>query len=177
MKNFNIWLTGLSGSGKTTISIALQKYLKKYYGINPYIFDGDIIRQGLCKDLNFSSEGRKENLRRVAETVKLFLDANMSSISAFISPLESDRNMIKEIIGRNNIIEVFCDCSIEICIKRDVKGLYKKAKTGEIKNFTGISSKYEIPFDCDVVIPTYGIFPVETCVRIIVNHLFARGIL
>jgi adenylylsulfate kinase len=148
-----IWFTGLSGSGKTTLSDALEKELF-IRGFKTYILDGDKIRNGLCKDLGFSEDDRTENIRRVAEVAGLMMDSGLVVLSAFITPFEKDRRMIREMIGCENLIRVFVDCPLEICEQRDVKGLYKKARNGEIKKFTGISSPFEIPLESDLVLKT-----------------------
>ena len=171
----NLWFTGLSGSGKSTLAHAIEERLH-LMGCRTYVFDGDNVRHGLCGDLSFSRADRKENLRRIAEMVKLFLDSGVLSLTAFISPLEADRAMVKEIIGPENVIEVFCNCSLEICEQRDVKGLYKKARAGEIKNYTGISAPYELPGNPDIDIDT-GNQPLRECVNIIINELRDRGII
>ena len=145
-------------------------------GCRTYVFDGDNVRHGLCSDLSFSPLERRENLRRIAEMIKLFLDAGVISLTAFISPLEADRAMAKEIIGPENVIEIFCNCPLEICEQRDVKGLYKKARAGEIKNYTGISSPYERPLHPDIDIDT-GIVPLRDCVKNIIDYLRERGII
>lgn len=151
--SFVVWFTGLSGSGKSTIaSLVEQKLFNK--GMFTYTLDGDNIRRGINKGLGFSREDRKENLRRIAEVAKLFVDSGMITIAAFISPLKQDREMIKSIIGGDDYVEVFVDTSVEECERRDVKGLYKKARAGEIKNFTGINAPYEKPENPDVVIKT-----------------------
>ncbi len=139
-----IWFTGLSGSGKSTLANQVEIYLHKQ-GKRTYVLDGDNIRGGLNKDLDFTPEGREENLRRIAETAKLFIDAGVITLAAFISPMQKDRDKIREIVGRENFIEVFVNASVEACEKRDVKGLYKKARAGKIPNFTGISAPYEKP--------------------------------
>jgi len=173
-RSVNLWFTGLSGSGKSTLAHAVEERLH-LMGCRTYVFDGDNVRHGLCKDLGFGLDERKENLRRIAEMVNLFLDAGVISLTAFISPLDKDREMVKEIIGRENIIEVFCNCPLEICEKRDVKGLYKKARAGEIENYTGISSPYEKPSEPDIDIET-GVLSLMKCVDIILNELRQRGI-
>lgn len=142
--SFVIWFTGLSGSGKSTVANQLEKELFRS-GIRTYSLDGDNVRSGLNKGLTFSLEDRKENNRRIAEVAKLFMDAGMVTITAFISPLIEDREEAKKVIGQDNFIEIFVNTPLEICEERDVKGLYKKARAGEIKNFTGISSPYEAP--------------------------------
>jgi adenylylsulfate kinase len=174
-RSINLWFTGLSGSGKSTLAHAVEEYLH-HLGCRTYVFDGDNVRHGLCQDLGFSMPERKENLRRIAETIKLFLDAGVISLTAFISPLKIDRDMAKEIIGREDVIEVFCDCPLEICELRDVKGLYKKARTGEIKNYTGISSPYENPLNADLNIET-GTLPLMKCVEKVIAELRQRGII
>jgi len=171
----NLWFTGLSGSGKSTLAHAIEERLH-LMGCRTYVFDGDNVRHGLCGDLSFSAEDRTENLRRIAEMVNLFLDAGVLSLTAFISPLEVDRAMVKEIIGPENVIEVYCNCPLEICEQRDVKGLYKKARAGEIKNYTGISSPYEAPANPDIDIDT-GFLPLRECVNIIIEDLRSRGII
>ncbi|MCC8358468.1 adenylyl-sulfate kinase [Salinimicrobium sediminilitoris] len=148
-----IWFTGLSGSGKSTISNAVEKALFEK-GIHTYTLDGDNIRGGLNKNLGFTEEDRTENLRRIAEVAKLFLNAGEVVLSAFITPLESDRNLIREIVEKENFVEVFVNTSLEECERRDVKGLYKKARAGEIPNFTGISAPFEKPNNPSVEIRT-----------------------
>jgi adenylylsulfate kinase len=148
-----IWFTGLSGSGKSTIANSLEKELFKN-GIQTFSLDGDNVRGGLNKGLSFSKEDRQENLRRIAEVTKLFIDAGIVVVASFISPLREDRDFIKNIVGEENFIEVFVNTSLEECERRDVKGLYKKARKGEIENFTGISAPYEEPKDADLEIKT-----------------------
>lgn len=174
-RSVNLWFTGLSGSGKSTLSHAVEEQLH-LMGCRTYVFDGDNVRHGLCRDLGFSLEERRENIRRIAEMVKLFVDAGIISLTAFISPLDSDRKMAKEIIGFDNMIEIFCNCPLEICEQRDVKGLYKKARNGEIQNYTGISSPYESPSNPDITIDT-GHLPLRECVNMIVSVLRERAII
>lgn len=152
-KGLAVWLTGLSGSGKSTIASRLEQLLM-HKGIHTYILDGDNIRAGLNKGLTFSAEDRHENLRRIAEVAKLFTDAGLVVISAFVSPLEKDRKMVRKTIGNDNFAEIFIKTSLDECERRDVKGLYKKARQGEIHNFTGISAPYEAPEKPDLAIPT-----------------------
>jgi adenylylsulfate kinase len=148
-----IWLTGLSGSGKSTIALELEKKLFTI-GYFSQVLDGDNIRSGICNNLGFSEEDRKENIRRIAEISKLYLNSGIISIVSFISPTVESRDIAKKIIGQEDFIEVFISTPIELCEKRDVKGLYKKARTGEIKNFTGIDQPYEIPLNADLEINT-----------------------
>jgi adenylyl-sulfate kinase len=148
-----IWFTGLSGSGKSTLAVQLEAALHAQ-GFKTYLLDGDNVRSGLNKDLSFTDDARVENIRRISEVCKLFLDAGVVLLSAFISPFKVDREQVKSIVGEENYIEVFVDAPLEVCERRDVKGLYKKARAGEVKNFTGISSPYEQPSHPDVVIPT-----------------------
>ncbi|MCY2686932.1 adenylyl-sulfate kinase [Salinimicrobium sp. TH3] len=151
--SFVIWFTGLSGSGKSTIANKLEKRLFEE-GIKVYALDGDNIRSGLSKGLSFTREDRWENNRRISEVAKLFMDAGMIAITAFISPLKEDRDQAKKIIGRENFIEVFINTPLEVCEERDVKGFYKKARAGKIENFTGISAPYEAPVRPDFEIKT-----------------------
>ena len=151
--SFLIWVTGLSGSGKSTIANELEYHLHDN-GIKTYVLDGDNIRHGINKNLSFTPEDRSENIRRIAEISKLFIDAGVIVVGAFISPYEKDRNYVKKTVGYENFIEVFVNTSLEECERRDVKGLYKKARNGEIKNFTGISAPYEAPVNPDVEIKT-----------------------
>lgn len=149
-----IWFTGLSGSGKSTLAVQLEAALHAQ-GFKTYLLDGDNIRSGLNKDLTFTDEARVENIRRISEVCKLFLDAGVVLLSAFISPFRADREQVKSIVGIAHYIEVFVDTPLEVCEQRDVKGLYKKARSGEVKNFTGISSPYERPDNPHIVIPTH----------------------
>lgn len=148
-----VWFTGLSGSGKSTIANLVEKRLFER-DINVYALDGDNIRTGLNKGLSFTEEDRYENLRRIAEVAKLFADAGMVTIGAFVSPLQKDRDLVRSIVGADNFIEIFINTSLEECERRDVKGLYKKARAGEIPNFTGITAPYEHPVSPDLEIKT-----------------------
>jgi adenylylsulfate kinase len=148
-----IWLTGLSGSGKTTLALRLEQYFF-CKGFKVFVLDGDNVRTGLCKDLGFTEEGRKENLRRVGEVAKLMLEAGLIVISAFISPSAEDRLAIKKIVGEQRFIEIYVSCTVEVCEGRDVKGLYAKARKGIIPNFTGISAPYDPPVLPDVEVRT-----------------------
>lgn len=148
-----IWFTGLSGSGKSTLANALEVFLFNQ-GLNTYILDGDNVRSGLNNDLDFTEESRKENIRRISEVSKLFVDAGIIVLTAFISPFREDRQNAKELVGDQNFIEIFVDCPLEVCEKRDVKGLYAKARKGLIKNFTGIDSPFEKPENPDIYVNT-----------------------
>ena len=163
------WMTGLSGSGKSTIANALQNELFQK-GYQVYVLDGDNVRGGLNKDLDFSDGGRIENIRRISEVAKLFADAGFVVITAFISPFQSDREQAKNIIGSEYFCEVFVDTPLKICEQRDVKGLYKKARAGEIPNFTGIGSAFEKPKAADVVLRTDSMV-VEEAVQYLVRML------
>ncbi len=164
-----LWLTGLSGSGKSTIANELESRLFTS-NIRTHVLDGDNVRMGLNKDLGFSDEGRKENIRRISEVANLFSDSGTLTITAFISPFEEDRNSAREIIGEDNFIEIFIDTDLEICEERDPKGLYKKARAGEITNFTGIDSPYESPTNPSLCIDA-GNNTVENCVNTIIDYL------
>ena len=180
-----IWLTGLSGSGKTTIANALESKLLSELGKKTFILDGDNIRHGLNSDLGFSDADRDENIRRIAEVAKLFKDAGMIVIVSFISPFEKTRKLAKKIVGGDNILrpaqydnsnfsffyEVFVKASFETCQKRDPKGLYKKVDKGEIKDFTGVGSDYEVPEDPDLVIDT-DVLSVDESVEMIIQEIF-----
>ncbi|MDP4684927.1 MAG: adenylyl-sulfate kinase [Crocinitomicaceae bacterium] len=148
-----VWLTGLSGSGKSTIADHLEQHLFKK-GIHTANLDGDMLRTGLNKDLGFSEEDRSENIRRIAEISKILSDNGLVVIAAFVSPFSKDRNLVKKTVGEENFIEIFVQTSIEECERRDVKGLYSKARKGDLKNFTGIDSPYENPINPDLIIDT-----------------------
>jgi bifunctional enzyme CysN/CysC len=147
-----IWFTGLSGSGKSTIANALEVELHQQ-GMRTYILDGDNVRQGLNKDLGFSDADRVENIRRIAEVSKLMLDAGLIVLTAFISPFQREREMAKALIGEERFVEVYVDTSLAVCEQRDVKGLYKKARSGLIPNMTGLSSPYEVPQSPTLIVP------------------------
>ena len=152
-KGCTIWMTGLSASGKSTLAVALEKKLWER-GVRSYVLDGDNIRHGLNKDLGFSPEARNENIRRIGEVAKLFTDAGVVNITAFISPYRTDRDRVREIMAQGDFIEVFVDCPVEVCEQRDPKGLYKKARAGQIPEFTGISAPYEPPFKPELTVHT-----------------------
>jgi adenylylsulfate kinase len=168
-KSYLLWFTGLSGSGKSTLANLVEIALHKQ-GLSTYILDGDNIRQGINKDLSFAPKDRTENIRRIAEISNLMLDAGVITLAAFVSPYIKDRKEVKEIVGSVNFIEIFVNTSLEECEKRDVKGLYKKARSGEIKNMTGISAPYEAPINPDIEVITDG-HSIEESVEIIINFI------
>jgi len=168
-KTFLLWFTGLSGSGKSTLANLVEIELHKK-DLSTYILDGDNIRQGINKDLSFTPEDRSENIRRIAEISNLMLDAGVITLATFVSPYIKDREEIKKVVGTDNFIEIFVNTSLEECEKRDVKGLYKKARSGEIKNMTGISSPYESPIRPDLEVITDG-QTIEQSIEIIINFI------
>ena len=161
-----LWFTGLSGSGKSTIANCVEQELHTN-SIHTYTLDGDNIRKGLNSDLSFSPEDRTENVRRIAETAHLMMDAGLVVLAAFVSPYRIDRDHIRNLVGHNNMIEIYINTSVEVCEQRDVKGLYKKARKGEIKNMTGISAPYESPLHADIQINTEEITIIEATKQII----------
>ena len=169
-----VWFTGLSGAGKSTIAHSVEEQLFQT-GCLSYVFDGDNVRHGLCSDLGFSAEDRTENIRRIAEMCRLFVDAGVVALTAFISPLHSDRAMVRKLMG-DDFIEVYCRCPVEVCEERDVKGLYKKARAGEIKDFTGISAPYEAPENPDMIIDTDKV-SLEESVDKVMNLLLDRKVI
>lgn len=169
-----LWFTGFSGAGKSTIAHATEERLHQL-GCRTYVLDGDNVRHGLCGDLGFSVEDRHENIRRIGEMSKLFVDAGIITLTAFISPLRADRDRVRLLAGVD-FIEIYCRCPIGVCEERDVKGLYKKARTGEIKEFTGISSPYEEPYNPELVIES-DLMTVEESVAVVMSYLQARGLI
>ncbi len=172
-KGATIWLTGLSGSGKSTIAVELEHALieNKHQA---YILDGDNIRHGLSKNLGFSPDDRTENIRRIGEVAKLFTEANIISIAAFVSPYREDRDNVRTLLGHGDFIEIYVKCSLEVCEARDTKGLYKKARAGEVKDFTGISAPYEEPLNPELTIDSSRL-SVEESAREILNYLEEKG--
>jgi len=170
-----IWFTGLSGSGKSTIAITLEHLLVERQ-ISAYVLDGDNIRHGLNSNVGFSPEDRTENIRRIGEVSKLFNDAGVIVLTAFISPYRVDRDRVREILPGGEFIEVLVDCPLDECEKRDVKGLYQKARAGEIPEFTGISAPYEAPEKPELVLKSAE-SSIDECVEQVLDYLVSRGIL
>jgi adenylylsulfate kinase len=170
-----IWFTGLSGAGKSTLAHAVEEELHQR-GCRTFVLDGDNVRHGLCGDLGFSSNDRVENIRRIGEMAKLFMEAGIIVLTAFISPFRSDRERVRGMVEHGDFVEIFCDTSIEICEGRDVKGLYKKARAGLIPEFTGISSPYEAPIAPELTVNTGGM-DLDTCVQQVIGELSSRGII
>ncbi|MDA8641750.1 adenylyl-sulfate kinase [Flavobacteriaceae bacterium] len=168
-KSFLVWFTGLSGSGKSTLANLVEIELHNL-GFSTYTLDGDNIRNGINNDLSFDPIDRTENIRRVGEISNLMIDSGIITMAAFVSPYIKDRKSVKEIVGSDNYIEIFINTSLEECEKRDVKGLYKKARNGEIKNMTGISAPYEPPVNPDLEVVTDG-KSIEKCVELILEYL------
>lgn len=170
-----LWFTGLSGSGKSTLAHALEDYLFSQ-GVRTYVLDGDNVRRGLCKDLGFTEHDRTENIRRIGEVAKLLMDAGVITMSAFISPFIKDRQIVRNLVGEGEFIEIYCNASLEVCESRDVKGLYKKARAGQIPDFTGISSRYEEPEKPELVLET-GVLTIDQCIGQILALLESRNII
>jgi adenylylsulfate kinase len=174
-KSCVLWFTGLSGSGKSTLANAVDHELYKQ-GISSYVLDGDNIRHGLNKDLSFGNNDRKENIRRIGEVAKLFVDSGLIVSSAFISPFREDRVLVRSMFEQQEFIEIFLNCPIQVCESRDPKGLYKKARQGEITDFTGITSPYEIPDHPEVIIET-NYTSIEQSIVQILSYLKEKKIL
>lgn len=172
-KSCILWFTGLSGSGKSTIATEVEDILYSN-GNRTYLLDGDNVRHGLNRDLNFSNEDRVENIRRIGEVAKLFVDSGIIVLTAFISPFKREREFVKSLVDEDEFIEIFIDSDIESCKSRDPKGLYKKALDGEIKDFTGVDSPYEKPDNPDIYIKTEELTPIESA-KTIVNYLKREG--
>ncbi|MGM0767975.1 MAG: adenylyl-sulfate kinase [Pseudomonadota bacterium] len=170
-----LWFTGLSGSGKSTIANALDVALHNR-GYHTFLLDGDNVRHGLCKDLGFSDEDRVENIRRIGEVSKLFADAGLIVLSAFISPFTSDRRLVRNLFPAGEFIEVFMDTPLDTCEERDPKGLYEKARAGKIKHFTGIDSPYDAPEHPEVRLDT-SVMSVDQCVDTLIDYLLERNLI
>ena len=169
-----LWFTGLSGAGKSSLAHAVEKQLF-HMGCRTFVFDGDNVRHGLCSDLAFSPEDRAENIRRAGEMAKLFLEAGVITLTAFISPFAADRARVRELVPHGDFIEIYCECPLEICEERDIKGLYKRARKGEIKNFTGISSPYEAPVAPELIVNT-GSLTLNESVDRVIGFLQQQGV-
>jgi adenylylsulfate kinase len=172
-KSFVLWFTGLSGAGKSTLAHRVEELLFEK-GCRTYVFDGDNVRHGLCADLGFSAEDRRENIRRIGEMSKLFVDAGVIALTAFISPFRRDRDLVRGLMGPGDFIEIYCDAALEVCEQRDVKGLYRRARVGEIPEFTGISSPYEAPESPEIVVRT-GEHGLDECAWQILRYLQENG--
>ncbi|MEZ9006723.1 adenylyl-sulfate kinase [Vibrio sp. 10N.247.311.59] len=170
-----LWFTGLSGSGKSTVANAVESKLLQM-GKHSYLLDGDNVRHGLNKDLGFSDTDRVENIRRIGEVAKLFVDAGNIVLTAFISPFVSDRQQVRELVSEGEFLEVFVDTPLEVCEARDPKGLYKKARAGEIKHFTGIDSEYQAPVNPEIHLRTADL-SIEVCADFVVAELEKKGYL
>jgi adenylylsulfate kinase len=169
-----IWFTGLSGSGKSTLAHAVEETLHQQ-GCKTIVLDGDNVRHGLCGDLGFSEKDRQENIRRIGEMAKLFVEAGIIVLTAFISPYRADRRRVRAMVDQADFIEIYCDTPIEICETRDVKGLYKKARAGEIAEFTGVTSPYETPQSPELILNT-GTLTLDVCVQEVMREITNRGI-
>ncbi len=173
-RSFILWFTGLSGAGKSTIAHRLEERLFEN-AIRTYVLDGDNVRTGLNKGLGFSAEDREENIRRIGQVAKLFVDAGLVALTAFISPYKKDRAVARSLVGNDEFVEIYVKCPLETCEQRDVKGLYEKARLGEIKGFTGIDDPYEEPESPEIILETDKV-NLEQCVERILNFLEARGL-
>ena len=169
-----LWFTGLSGSGKSTLAHAVEEKLYQL-GCRTFVLDGDNVRQGLCSDLGFSVEDRSENIRRISEAARLLIESGVIAMTAFISPFRADRQKARSIFPHGDFIEIFCEASLAVCEQRDVKGLYKRARAGEVKEFTGISSPYEAPADPELIVRT-GELALEDCVARVIEFMERRDI-
>lgn len=170
-----LWFTGLSGAGKSTLAHAVEERLHQR-GCRTYVLDGDNVRHGLCSDLGFSAADRTENIRRIGEVAKLMIDAGVIALTAFISPFRADRERVRGMVMHGEFIEIYCHCPVEVCETRDVKGLYQRARAGEVKEFTGISSPYEAPLKPELTVDT-ATQPLDACVTQVLDYLRGRGLL
>ncbi len=170
-----LWFTGLSGAGKSTLAHAVEEELYQS-GIRTFVFDGDNVRHGLCSDLGYSDADRRENIRRIGEMSKLIIEAGVIALTAFISPFRVDRDRVRALAGDGDFVEIYCRASVDVCESRDVKGLYARARAGEISHFTGISSPYEEPENPELVVDT-GSQPLERCVRQVLEYLEENAVI
>ena len=173
-KSVILWFTGLSGSGKSSLAHYVEEQLYQR-GCKTYVLDGDNVRHGLCGDLGFSVDDRMENIRRIGEVAKLMMEAGVISLTAFISPFKAERQRARKLVPHGEFLEIYCNCALEICEQRDVKGLYKKARNGEVKDFTGISSPYEAPAGAELVVNT-GTDSLQHCANQVLELLEKRGV-
>jgi len=169
-----VWFTGLSGSGKSTLAYSLEDILHEN-NVRTFVLDGDNIRNGLCKDLGFSKSDRVENIRRIGEVCKLMMEGGLIILAAFISPFKQDRKLARELVAEGDFIEVFCDSPLSVCESRDVKGLYKKARSGSIPEFTGITSPYENPENPELILDTAKLSS-EKCLNKLISYITQKGI-
>lgn len=174
-KSVILWFTGLSGAGKSTLAHAVEEALHGL-GCRTFVLDGDNVRHGLCSNLGFSARDREENIRRVGEVAKLMIEAGVIVLTAFISPFRKDRELVRSLVPHGDFLEIHCRCPLEVCEARDVKGLYRRARAGEIPDFTGISSPYEAPDDPELAVDT-GHEPLAACVGQVLDLLRSRGII
>ena len=174
-KSVILWFTGLSGAGKSTLAHAVEEELHLLC-CRTFVLDGDNVRHGLCADLGFSVADRVENIRRIGEMAKLFLEAGVITLTAFISPFRKDRERVRSLVPHGEFLEIYCRCPLDVCEQRDVKGLYERARAGEIGDFTGISSPYEEPPNPELMVDS-GHLPLETCVAQVLELLKARGVI
>ena len=170
-----LWFTGLSGAGKSTLAHAVEERLHQL-NMKTFVFDGDNVRHGLCSDLGFSEDDRTENIRRIGEMAKLFIESGVIALTAFISPFRADRDRVRALVKDGDFIEVYCRASVDQCEARDVKGLYAKARAGEIGDFTGISSPYEAPESAELVVDTGG-QSLDVCVKKVIDYLIDQGLI
>jgi adenylylsulfate kinase len=174
-KSVVIWFTGLSGSGKSTLAHLVEEELYKL-GCRTFVLDGDNVRYGLSSDLTFNNNDRKENIRRIGEVAKLMMEAGIITLTAFISPFKKDRNLARQLLSKSDFIEIYCNATLEVCESRDVKGLYKRARTGEIKNYTGVNSPYEAPDNPELIVNTKSEL-IEESVAKVINFLKSKGVI
>ena len=173
-KSAVLWFTGLSGAGKSSVAHAVEKSLHDL-GCQAFVFDGDNVRHGLCADLGFSAEDRAENIRRIGELSKLFTETGVIALTAFISPYRVDRDRVRKLVTPGDFIEIYCNCPVEVCEQRDVKGLYAKARSGAIKDFTGVSAPYEPPEAPELILDT-ATLSLAVCVELVLALLREKGI-
>lgn len=169
-----LWFTGLSGAGKSTLAHAVEDVLYRHH-CRTFVLDGDNVRHGLCTDLGFSEQDRRENMRRIGEVAKLFLEAGVITLTAFISPYREDRERVRSLMPHGQFIEIYCRAPLQVCEERDVKGLYKKARAGTLQNFTGISAPYEAPANPELEVDTTQ--SLQICVAGVMHLLFSRNII